>query len=123
MKKATTNLLKALLIVFVLIAGYLGFEVYDYTSKASRLYPKENLRFQCGETITAADIASLESVQSYKMYAVWDDGARDEITVSEDASAITVGEKTGRLTITISATGYVSEHRAVDIPVFIEPKE
>ena len=125
-KNTKRTVIKLILIVcgiFSLSGGLLCSGVMRYLNRVPQIQAKENLHFSAGSDLLPDDLAEI-SVADSKITVVkriteafWADDTSDDIRIEQNGRAVSVGDRTGLLFVTVTATGV--ESRDVTVPVRI----
>ncbi len=101
MKKTLLRLAGVVLVVCLLMVGLKAFEQWNDEMDTPVITPYENVTLQVGKSILVEDLTNIENEVSF-----WISSADSNlVTVSEDGSEITAGNRTGEVKVTIAARG------------------
>lgn len=119
-KKFTIIIVSAVLIPLagILLIGIYG--IHSYISKTPVLTPAENVSIKADSSIDITRLCSIAKASSARIsYAKSVEGSFELISISEDGQSLTTKGGTGKILVTVSATGSNAESREAEITITV----
>lgn len=119
-RKLAAAIVLAVMIPVIGIFAIGAYGVSSYIRKTPIVTPRENVTIKTDSSISIEELCHIDRDTSRRMIsAVWEDGTVGGAEISEDRLSLKTGEKTGKLTISITAVGANHESRSADVIVTV----